>query len=233
MKLLLFGVAALLGFAEGAIGSVMCTPGTLASYEGLGSAGCTIGSTTLSGFNTPSGISLSTPISPSSIFITPQGDTGNPSLTFDISATAVNGQILEALINYSISGELFTSASIAASGTSTTGNGAVTDVQNYCLGGSFDSTGVLNCGSGSTGDLVVLGDGNDSAAFKGAAFIAVTNDITLDSGGAGTGNSAAGGVFTSTVVVAEPRDLGLLAALLLGVAFLRRNHFTSKRRDIQ
>jgi hypothetical protein len=237
MKLLLLGVAAMLGLADGAIGSVICSPGTLASYEGLGPDGCTIGSTTFSGFNAPSGISLSSAIPLSNISVTPQGGTANPSLVFSFSVTALNGQILESLINYSVSGALFTSTTITAGGTTTAGNGAVTDIQNYCLGGSFDSTGVFNCSSGKAGDLVVLGFGNDSAMFTGVASVNVTNDITFDSGGAGSGNSAAGGVFTaaftSTTAVPEPRGLGLLAGLLVGGVYMRRIFFRSQRRHIQ
>ena len=229
MKHLTIWLGAMLGIAPLASAAVMCASGTLASYEALGVAGCTIGTNTVFGFNTPSGISGATPIAPGSVNIMPSGGTSSPTLTFTISATASNGSLLEALINYSISGNQYTSDSITLAGSSSSGNGAVTDIQNYCLGGSFDSTGVNNCSSGNTNEHLLLGDGSDSVSFSPTSSLNVTDDYTLDSGGSGSGNTAGGGTitdsFTATAAVPEPGTYLLVAAGLALV--LLRNTFNT------
>ena len=214
------------GFASLARGEPMCVSGTLASYVALGSAGCSLGSDVLSGFETLSGINLSTPISPAAINITPLITAGNVGLMFTLSSNASGGSILEALVDYRMSGGSYTGASISASGTSASGNGAVTDIQNLCFGGLFGPDGVTGCSTGRTGTLLLLGDGSTSTAFAGAASVNVTDDITFDSGGPGSANGAAGGVFadtfaTSASSVPEPGALSLLIAGALSVAFIR------------
>ena len=213
MKHIAICFAAIFGIAQLASAAQVCAAGTLATYEALGAGGCTIGTNTVFDFNTPSGISGATPIALGNINITPSGGTTSPTLTFTTSATASDGMLLEALIDYSISGNQYGSDSITLAGTASAGNGAVTDIQNYCLGGSFDSTGVSNCSSGNTGDLLLLGDGNSSVSFARASLLNVTDDFTLDSGGAGAGNTARGGTITDTfTTVPEPATYLFIAA---------------------
>lgn len=217
----------------------ICVMGTLASYEALGGGGCTIGTNIISGFNTPSGITGATAIAPGTIEITPSGGTSSPTLTFSTSATASNGAIFEALINYSIAGDEYTSDTMMLSGSSSSGNGDATDIQNYCLGGKFDSTGVSNCSSFNTGDLLVLGNGSDAATFAATASLSVTHDLTFDSGGVGVGNTASGGTVmdtytatpatTGTTGTPEPAAYLLLAAGLILLTFLKTNASTKEK----
>jgi hypothetical protein len=222
-------IIGIVGIAPLASGNSVCATGTLATYEALGPGGCTIGTNTVFDFNTPSGITGATPIAPGSIEIIPSGDTASPTLTFITSSTASDGTLLESLIDYSISGNQYTSDSIALTGSFSSGNGAVTDIQNYCVGGSFDSTGVSNCSSGNTNALLLLGDGSDSASFAQTPILNVTDDFTLDSGGFGTGNSAGGGTITDSfgavAAVPEPDTYFLLAAAL--VLLMLRNTFNT------
>lgn len=204
------------------LASTMCTSGTLAGYEALGAAGCTIGTNTVANFNTPSGITGATPISPGSVDISVSGGSSTPTLTFTTTATATGGALLEALFDYTISGNAYTSDTITMAGTSMAGNGAATYIQNYCLGGSFDSTG-FTCATGNTNDLVVLANGNDLANFSPVSTIGVTDDFTLDSGGAGAGNNASGGTVMDafgTSPVPEPATFWLLSGGFLFGSYL-------------
>jgi hypothetical protein len=70
----------------------------------------------------------------------------------------------------------------------------VTDIQNYCAGGTFGPDGVTGCAA-VTSALVTL-DGiqqTDSASFAGVSLLSITDDFTLDGG---LGGSASGGSFT-------------------------------------
>jgi hypothetical protein len=105
----------------------------------------------------------------------------------------------------------------------------VTDIQNYCAGGTFGPDGVTGCAA-LTGALVTL-DGiqqTDSASFGAVGSLSITDDFTLDGG---LGGSASGGNFTdqftagSISAVPEPfgfslMNLGLWLVLALGA--LRR-----------
>jgi hypothetical protein len=217
------------GFASLARGEPICVSGTLASYIALGSPGCALGSNLLSNFETLSGISGSLPIASSNITVTPLLNAGNVGLLFNLSSNALGGDILEALFSYRISGGSYATASISASGTSVSGNGAVTDIQNLCLGGSFGPDGITGCSTSRTGSLLLLGDGSAPTSFAAASSLSVTDDLTFDSGGSGSSNRAAGGVFTDSVSssassVPEPRTLSLLIVGALSAAFIRFTH---------
>jgi hypothetical protein len=194
MKQVLLLTLAMASFARlGAAAN--CASGALASYVGLGATGCTIGSNTLSNFKILSGINLATPISPSAITITPTGGTSNPGLTISTTQTATSGSLLEIIFTYLLSGQIYVGSTATLSGSSSTGGGAVTGIQNFCAGGAFGLDGVSNC-SGNAGSLLTLAGAlsSDSAAFGGASFLNVTNDLTFDAG-AGT---ATGGTFSNS-----------------------------------
>ena len=231
MKLAAAVCALVTGFVSLARGEPICVSGTLASYVALGTAGCALGSSVVSGFETLSGINLAVPIAPSGISVTPVANAGGVGLMFSLSSSA-SGGITEALFSYSISGGAYTGSSISASGTSVSGNGAVTDIQNLCLGGRFGADGVSGCSTGRTGSLLLLGDGSTSTSFAAAISLNVTDDLTFDSGGPASTNRAAGGVFTDTFTssassVPEPRTLSLLIAGALSAAFIT---FTNRNR---
>lgn len=202
-----------------------CAVGSLASYIALGAAGCTIGTNTLDDFATLSGIAGATPISPADIAITPSGASTNAGITASVNVTATTGEVLEALFTYQISGNLYAADSITLSHSSESADGAVSDTQNYCVGGTFGPDGVTGC-SGSPGSLIAL-DGvqnQDSQSFSPAGLLSITDDFTLDGGLAG---SASGGDITDRfTVVPEPSGF-VFTALALALGLIYRLRFPS------
>ena len=221
-------VLALLGVTQlGSADPIACVSGTLASYIALGSGGCTIGTNLLSDFTETSFLTGATNISPSDLTVTPIGGTTNPGITIDGSSIMANtGQTFDALINYVVSGNSYTSDTITLAGTNATGNGAVTDIQNFCQNGNFSApTFVKGCpgGEGPGSPQVLLGDGSSMASVA-ASSLGITDNVTIDSGGAGT---ASGGTITdqfaavATSAVPEPSTF-VLSALGLALAVGRK-----------
>ncbi len=183
-----------------------------------------IGANTVASFVTLTGSTGGTPISPTAVTIMPTGGTANPELTFGVSLTASAPNVDEAIFNYNISGPAYLTDVITLSGSSETGNGDVTDVQNYCVSGHFGPDGVDGCTGLSSGALVTI-DGvqqTDNTSFSGPTSLSITDDFVLDSGGTG---SATGGTFadqfTATGATPEPGAF-LLTGTGLVCAVLRR-----------
>jgi hypothetical protein len=220
MKQKLFLAVGIVGIAQlVSAAPVTCMSGSLASYIALGSTGCTIGTNVLSGFQTLPGLTGSTPLSAQNITVTPVGGTTNPGITVQTNSTANPGQVFDTLIDYMISGNLYTGDSVALSNTSSSGNGAVTDIQDYCLGGTFGPNGVSGC-SGKAGNLLLLGNGSNQATFASAGKITVTHDFTLDSGV--TGSASGGTIMDQFTAAASPTGVPEPSTYVLtglGIAF--------------
>lgn len=226
MKRLLTMVLAVL--ATAGLGSAApCTNGTLASYIALGAGGCSIGGNTLFGFDVVSGTAGATAIATSALAIAPFGGDTSFGFTATATQTAGAGTLLESIFTYKISGNSYTGTSIALSGSSESGDGAVTDIQNYCAGGTFGPDGVAGC-SAVTGALVTVegAQQTDTALFAGVDLLSITDDFTLDGGLAG---SATGGSFTdrftagAVSTIPEPFEFALTSlGLAIGI-LLRRS----------
>jgi hypothetical protein len=205
-----------------------CVAGSLAAYEALGSTGCTIGTNLVSSFTTLPGTTGGTELDPANISVSTSGGTGSPQLVFTISQSP--SSLLEALFTYKISGNPYSQSEIDLSNASETGDGAVSDVQNLCVDGTFGPDGVTGCnGSSSLGQATIDGAINSSQTpFTALSFLSVTDDFTIDPGTAG---SASAGIFTDTftagttgTTVPEPKStvfFGVMA-LALAVAAKRR-----------
>jgi hypothetical protein len=200
-----------------------CGGGTLASYLSLSPTGCTIGGDTLSNFAIVSGTFGATPIANTAVTITPTGGTTNPGISISTVANATGGSLLEVIFTYKLSGPMYIAANASLSGSTETGFGAVTGIENFCAGGAFGPDGVTGC-SGFNGGLLTL-DGTqqtDNSTFSNVSFINVTDDFTFDSSGGGT---ASGGTFANSFTVApEPMSTALAGVgLMLLAVFSRRS----------
>lgn len=207
-----------------------CTDGSLASYIGLGYGGCTIGANTLYDFHTVGGISGATPISTADVSLAPLGGNFDPGISASVSTAAGANTQLELLFTYQIAGTSYIGDSITLASSSETGDGAVTDIQNFCAGGTFGADGITGC-TGTSRSLLTL-DGiqnHDSTTFGSTSFLDVTDDLTLDGGLMG---SASGATITDRFSsVPEPISYllaGLGLALGLGATLIsdRRNRRT-------
>lgn len=177
-----------------------CVSGTLAQYFALGPSGCTIGSDTFTGFQQLSPTSGASLISGTDINVTPSGTTATPTLTFNFDSSSTKGQVSESLFVYKIAGSGLIGSSIALSGTTIAGDGAVNGLQNLCEGGTFGPDHVSGCnGHGDSLGTVATAQPTDSATFAPSTFINVTDDITTDGGLSG---SAAGGTFVNRFTAA-------------------------------
>jgi hypothetical protein len=220
-KLFAFIIALTTMCGGSALAAPMCTTDTLASYISLGSTGCEIGGGTFSGFQVLPAITGAVPITPENISITPVQSGNMLGVDVMISATAMTGELRQALLGYMLMAPSITGSMITVSGTSTTGGAFVSDIQNYCAGGAFLPGDVTGC-NGSTDDaLVVLNAGSQSATFPAVTKISIVHDFTLD---ASSGGSATGGMvmdrFTvaSTAPIPEPQTYVLMSSALLAIA---------------
>jgi hypothetical protein len=225
VKRILFLASALFAIAQ-LSSAATCTSGTLASYLALGSSGCTIGNDVLSNFQTLAGQTGATEIATNAVVVTPGGGTSSPSLTFTTTQSVSTGGLVESIFTYQLSAPSFISASLALSNSSETVDGGVTDIENFCAGGTFGPDGVDGC-TGTAGSLLAL-DGvqnSDTSPLGPASFVNVTNDFTLSGGTAG---SAAGGIFAdSFTATPEPASLFMAA---LGILIATTVRMYSKRK---
>jgi hypothetical protein len=202
-----------------------CAAGTLASYEALGSGGCTIGTDLVSSFANVAGTFGATELDPTAVSVSTTGDSSDPELIFSVNQTATAPQLLETIFTYVISDSVFLQSAISLANSSETVDGAVTDIQNLCAGGAFGADGVDGCTGNALSLLTLDGIQNsDNTSLGSVNSVAVTDDFTLDGGTAGT---ASGGKFTDTftaqssVVTTTPEPANTLpAAVLIVLLFL-------------
>jgi hypothetical protein len=214
--------------------TAVCSSGTLASYEALGAAGCAIGTDIFSSFANVPGTFDATELDPTKVSITPTGGSNNPELIFSVSSSAAAAQLFETIFTYDLTGSVFLQSAISLSNSSETVDGAVTDIQNLCAGGTFAPDGVDGCTGNPLGLLTLDGIQNsDNTSLGSVTSVAVTDDFTLDGGTAGT---ASGGKFTDTftatssvVSTPEPANNWPLGILLLAVVFGLQAQFRSKK----
>jgi uncharacterized protein (TIGR03437 family) len=174
------------------VSAAPCVPGTLASYMALGAAGCTIGTSVLANFTQGSPLNGTTTIPPAGLNIFPAGGASNPGIVVTGNISAAGGQVFSTLINYTITGTTYTSDTITLSNTTATGNGAVSDIQNFCRNGNFQApTFAAQCpgGEGPGSPLVVIGNGNATATLT-ATSLGITHNLVIDSGATGTASGA-------------------------------------------
>ena len=174
------------------VSAAPCVPGTLASYIALGAGGCTIGTNVLANFTQGSALNGAVNIPLAGLNVFPAGGASNPGIIVTGNITAGSGQVFSALINYTITGSTYTSDTVTLSNTTATGNGAVTDIQNFCLNGDFQAPYVrlwVPGGEGPGSPLVVLGNGSATASLN-ATSLGITHNLEIDSGITGTASGA-------------------------------------------
>lgn len=199
-----------------------CLPGTLDAYLALGPGGCTVDNAVFSSFVTPSGSFGATPVAATSIFVTPLNTPYKPGLRFDVTLSASAGEIFEALVGYNVHG-LIIGNMLSIAGAAATADGAVTAVEDKCIGGTFDGTGPFGC-TGTQDVLInyaIVGDAVTSAslAFPVTPVVGVVNQFVVDGGSLGTAQGS--GFANQFVTVPEPSAFSLIP-IAAAFALIRR-----------
>lgn len=224
-KVLLALVFALQSLIGTEVNAAACTSTSFASYAGLGSAGCEIGSFRFSDFALLSSPAGSSPFASLSVLPVMVG-TSAIGLDFRVDASAGPGEFFDNLISYRVTGlgASVNGASLLIGGSSSSGDGAVTAVENLCLGGLFMGADGVSACTGTPADLIVVDAGGIadppmSVAFLSAAALAVVTDLGVDGGTSGAGALAFAGnrFLVAPAAVPEPASVLLMAAGLLAL----------------
>jgi hypothetical protein len=183
VRFVVFAIIVILGMALVTLPALAapCAPGTLQDYIDL-AAGCTIGSATFSNFSELSPPAGATPIPAAAIGVTPIVDPASPGLLLTLNVAATTGEFLDAFFGFQVADTLG-GASATMAGASAGEDGAVTLIEDLCLGAAF--VGVACGGDPVTQILFAIdGDGDtaEATSFPGVGLLGVLADIGVDGG---------------------------------------------------
>jgi len=205
-----------------------CGSGSLQSYVNLGSGGCTIGGDTLSNFQLLAGTFGATPINTSLVTINPTGSTYSPAITISTIQSVLDGNAVETMFTYDISGSPFTGISAVLGNSSESGiDGGVTGLVNICAGGSFGPDGVDGCNTNNTASLTTV-DGvqnSDQSGLGPIKFLNVTDDFEI------SGPATGGTLTNSFTAVPEPLSSTLTALCLALAGALKIRSLRAKQEE--
>lgn len=213
-----------------------CTPGTLASYEALGSTGCTVGNDTFFNFQliSDSATGGATAVTATQIQVEGLGPLGTSGATavapflsgdvgidFDTANWATfAGQTLDDNIAFDVSvgtgAALITDAGLVQD-SYTTPNGSVTVAEKGCSGLVAPCTQTWGVASNDTSFVA-------DQIFTATGTLSVEKDIAINGNNGTAGVSSIADVF-STSSVPEPRALSFLLGLGLVAGFVFRKKF--------
>ena len=192
-----------------------CQSGSLSSYLVAGFS-CESGSLIFSGFDYQGTAPAS------SITVTPLTASDNEGFQFAAgwSASSQNGVSTSqnSQISYTVvsAGGLIDTLSLSV-GSSVTGTGVASVVEQFCLGSALS-----NCPNVSEGTVAVTNPGtgfSDRAFFSGVSNVALSKNINVTSGANGTASIAN---VSDTFSAPEPLSFVLLGTGLLGITLMRR-----------
>jgi hypothetical protein len=202
-----------------------CAADTLAGYVALGAGGCEIGSTSFQSFGVLEVPFGALEIDPADVLVTPLVDDPlRPGLSFVLAAAATANELLEVLVAYQVAAPLLRGAEVALDGSSVSGDGAVTAIEDVCIGGVFDPDGPTGC-TGLDEALIAFDVGFDAEPsvtllFEDASLLAVVKDIAVDGGLEGAASLAG---VTNRFLVPEPATALLLAVGLAALGCRSRS----------
>jgi hypothetical protein len=227
---ILAGVLTLFVPSVGRAAPIDCVAGGLDLYLALGAGGCALGPATVANFT--AGVLPGTDpldaIAASDVFVTPTPGIG---LEFKLMKSVDAPDLLEILIGFTLAGPTLTDNTLSMTGSTATGDGNVTAVQDICVGGDFGGADPGEpCSTGLVESMIVAQiasglDPPDSQSFVPASFFDVFLTLTIDGGNAPGAAALNGPVTTVFSVVPEPATVWLVAG---GLAALCRRRFRSR-----
>jgi PEP-CTERM motif len=236
---LLLGLALLwmVPLTPSATSATPCATGTLATYIGLGSAGCQIDDKVFFNFGySPTG-GLSS-VGAGSVTVTPLDNPFDPGLGFQAPWQVGPGISGDAIINYSVAvlpgGNAIIDAELGGLGAVQAG-GTVNVLEGLCLGGTFGSDLGTGCSSGNVALLNITNPPlklGDHTSFAVALLVDVFKDIGLNGGA--TGSAAISGItqnFSEVAAVPEPASFLLMGSGLAAAMGMARRKWRSRQTD--
>lgn len=230
MKKLILAAGLILALATGGL-ATPCAMGSLTSYIDLGSTGCTVGDSLFSEFFTLALPTGATGVSTDDILVNPLTGLSIFGLEFQVNFSAGPGELVEALIAYQVTNTAFSAALLSMAGSAVDADGAVTAVEDLCLGGILFFPGAC-FGGIAANPLIVFDIGLDSEtsaqlSFAPSGLIGVVLDIGVDGGLGGSGSlaSATTQFETQSLAVPEPPSAWLALAGICGLGLLRSRLF--------
>jgi hypothetical protein len=218
-----FLLAGILLFAtSSAAAAAPCLADTLANYKALGPGGCSIGGVTFADFDSflLSAIPGAIEISAGAVLVTPSGRGFD--FAFDV---APSDDFSNILIHYTAAAAgVLRGNQLAMTGSSATGDGIVTAVEDKCVGDIFFTPfpDPAACLSGESVTLIAITDEVIKApGFSPSSFFDVFAEITVDPGTFGTAGLQ-GTVSTQFIGNVPEPLMTLLVGAGLGVTQLRR-----------
>jgi hypothetical protein len=206
-----------------------CLPGSLQDYINLGPGGCSIGDAQFFDFVDLGPLSGATPVLPDAVAVIPFGGPYNAGFDFALGVAAGPGEFLESRFSYTLQ-TLFPmvgGASLGMAGSSATGDGVTTVVEDFCLGEAF----IFDFCFAGTSTLIVFDIGTDQSLSQQLGLpllttVGMMKDIAVDGGLSGSASVAT--VRNQFSLVPEPDSV-----LTMGLGLLAIACFVARRRRVR
>ena len=182
----------------------MCTTATLAVYD-TPAFSCSLGALTFSSFQF-STVGTAAPLpAAGAVLVIPINDGGSQGLSFQGPFGAGAGKQVDVAISFAITSDspVIKGDALAIEGFGTSGGGSVQVTESMCVGAVPSSSGSCG-GSGGTMSLDVFDNSGgikafDSVSFSPVSVLAVSKDVMVQGGAAGTDSSAGVSLVINTV----------------------------------